>query len=395
MPEYHPGHGHREQIGGDPRNRFKFMRPDDTPDKVRSGPLIFEDRLTEPSGSTDPQEVLTVYNNPYASLNMKQQRARLPIYKNREHILYLCEKYRTIIIVGETGCGKSTQIPQYLLEAGWTNDGRMVGVTQPRRVAVVTLASRVAEEKGVILGQDVGYTVRFDDVTDDQTKIKFMTDGILLRELLTDPLLSKYSVIMIDEAHERTCNSDILLGLLRKVLIVRPDLRILVSSATLDAELFRDFFELNESNKSDLDTSCIMSVEGRTHPVAIYHTKTSIPNYIKATVDTVLDIHKNEIPGDILVFLTGQEEVIQIAICSIPRLRKAGANIQQVFGSKTFEFVIKHLSNLASKLRYVNFLSDGSSNLRDVDKLWIVPCYGSLPPREQVCRTLKKICTAK
>ncbi|KAK6022616.1 hypothetical protein OSTOST_11671, partial [Ostertagia ostertagi] len=269
------------------------------------------DRITEPSGSTDPQEVLTVYNNPYASLNMKQQRARLPIYKNRDHILYLCEKYRTVIIVGETGCGKSTQVPQYLLEAGWANDGRMIGITQPRRVAVVTLAARVAEEKETILGQDVGYTVRFDDVTDDQTKIKYMTDGILLRELLTDPLLSKYSVIMIDEAHERTCNSDILLGLLRKVLIVRPDLRIVVSSATLDAELFRDFFELNESDDHNLDTSCIMSVEGRTHPVTIYHTKTSVPNYIKATVDTVLDIHKNEIPGDILVFLTGQEEVIQ------------------------------------------------------------------------------------
>ncbi|VDO54973.1 unnamed protein product [Haemonchus placei] len=319
---------------------------------------------------------------------MKQQRARLPIFKNRDHILYLCEKYRSVIIVGETGCGKSTQVPQYLFEAGWANDdtqnrdhilylcekyrsviivgetgcgkstqvpqylfeagwandGRMIGITQPRRVAVVTLASRVAEEKETILGQDVGYTVRFDDVTDDQTKIKFMTDGILLRELLTDPLLSKYSVIMIDEAHERTCNSDILLGLLRKVLIVRPDLRIIVSSATLDAELFRDFFELNESDDHNLDTSCIMSVEGRTHPVTIYHTKTSVPNYIKATVDTVLDIHKNEIPGDILVFLTGQDEVIEVC----------------------------------------EMLSDASSNLRNVDKLWIVPCYGALPPRDQL-----------
>ncbi|XGW14943.1 hypothetical protein V3C99_000880 [Haemonchus contortus] len=344
MPEYHPGHGHRERDAGDPRSRFKFMRPDDRPDKVRTGPLVFEDRITEPSGSTDPQEVLTVYNNPYASLNMKQQRARLPIFKNRDHILYLCEKYRSVIIVGETGCGKSTQVPQYLFEAGWANDGRMIGITQPRRVAVVTLASRVAEEKETILGQDVGYTVRFDDVTDDQTKIKFMTDGILLRELLTDPLLSKYSVIMIDEAHERTCNSDILLGLLRKVLIVRPDLRIIVSSATLDAELFRDFFELNESDDHNLDTSCIMSVEGRTHPVTIYHTKTSVPNYIKATVDTVLDIHKKEIPGDILVFLTGQDEVIEVC----------------------------------------EMLSDASSNLRNVDKLWIVPCYGALPPRDQL-----------
>ncbi|VDP08833.1 unnamed protein product [Heligmosomoides polygyrus] len=174
--------------------------------------MVFEDRLTEPSGSIDPQDALTVFNNPYASLNMKQQRARLPIYKNRDHILYLCEKYRTVVIVGETGCGKSTQVPQYLMEAGWTNDGRMIAVTQPRRVAVVTLAARVAEEKDTILGQDVGYTVRFDDVTDDQTKIK----------------------------------------------------------------LFRDFFELNESDDHSQDTSVIMSVEGRTHPVTIYHTKTSV-----------------------------------------------------------------------------------------------------------------------
>ncbi|VDM68024.1 unnamed protein product, partial [Strongylus vulgaris] len=219
------------------------------------------------------------------------------------------------------------------------------------------LATRVAEEKETILGQDVGYTVRFDDVTDDRTKIKFMTDGILLRELLTDPLLSKYSVIMIDEAHERTCNSDILLGLLRKVLIVRSDLRIIVSSATLDAELFRDFFELNESDDHSRDTACIMSVEGRTHPVAIYHTKTmimqsaityfcsrAVPDYIKATVDTVLEIHKKEIPGDVLVFLTGQDEVIQVC----------------------------------------EMLSDGAERIRNVDKLWIVPCYGALPPRDQL-----------
>ncbi|CAJ0596886.1 unnamed protein product [Cylicocyclus nassatus] len=340
MPDYHPGHGHR--VGSDPRDRFKFLRPDDRPDRTRSGPLVFEDRLAEPSGST--QDVLTVYNNPYASLNMKQQRARLPIYKNRDHVLYLCEKYRTVIIIGETGCGKSTQVPQYLMEAGWANDGRMIAITQPRRVAVVTLATRVAEEKETILGQDVGYTVRFDDVTDDRTKIKFMTDGILLRELLTDPLLSKYSVIMIDEAHERTCNSDILLGLLRKVLIVRSDLRIIVSSATLDAELFRDFFELNDSDDHSRDTACIMSVEGRTHPVAIYHTKTAVPDYIKATVETVLDIHKKEIPGDVLVFMTGQDEVIQVC----------------------------------------EMLSDGVERLRNVDKLWIVPCYGALSPREQL-----------
>ncbi|PAV67914.1 hypothetical protein WR25_21939 isoform A [Diploscapter pachys] len=330
---------------GRQRVQTQFRRPDDAPDLPRTGPLVFEEkeRAVETSSGTTA-ESLTVVNNPYGSLNIQQQRVRLPIFKNRNHIIYMCEKYRTVIVVGETGCGKSTQVPQFLLEAGWASDGRMIGVTQPRRVAVVTLATRVAEEKDVILGQDVGYTVRFDDVTDDETKIKFMTDGILLREFLTDPLLSKYSILMIDEAHERSCNTDILLGLLRKVMHVRNDLRIIVSSATLDAELFKDFFELNETSNPDRDTAIILSVEGRTHPVAIFHTKTSVPNYVQATVEAIVEIHKREMIGDILCFLTGQDEVEEVC----------------------------------EKLR------DVSSNLRNVDKLWIVPCYGALPAREQL-----------
>ncbi len=113
--------------------------------------------------------------------------------QHRNHILYLLEKFQTVVIVGETGCGKSTQIPQYLVEAGWGADGYKVGVTQPRRVAAVTVAQRVAEERGTIIGHEVGYSIRFEDCTDpDATKIKFMTDGYLVREMMNDPLLSKY-----------------------------------------------------------------------------------------------------------------------------------------------------------------------------------------------------------
>ncbi|CAD6190389.1 unnamed protein product [Caenorhabditis auriculariae] len=191
MSSYHPGHGNRERGGrAGHTDRRQFRRPDEAADKPRTGPLVLEERQAETSTGTTT-ESLAVFNNPYASLNIQQQRIRLPIFKNRSHILYMLERYRTVIIVGETGCGKSTQVPQFLLEAGWAKDGRQIAITQPRRVAVVTLATRVAEEKDCLLGHDVGYTVRFDDVSDTSTKIKFMTDGILLRELLVDPLLAK------------------------------------------------------------------------------------------------------------------------------------------------------------------------------------------------------------
>ncbi|CAI2349570.1 unnamed protein product [Caenorhabditis sp. 36 PRJEB53466] len=343
MSSYHPGHGNRDPRRSNAPARRGFKRPDDAADVPRTGPLVFEERSSETS-APPVEEHLQVHNNPYASLNIQQQRIRLPIFKNRGHILYMCERYRTVIIVGETGCGKSTQVPQFLLEAGWAADGRQIAITQPRRVAVVTLATRVAEEKDCILGHDVGYTVRFDDVSDKDTKVKFMTDGLLLREILVDPLLSRYSIIMIDEAHERSCNTDILLGLLRKIMQVRNDLRIIVSSATLDAQLFKDFFEMNESENAEKDTAAIISVEGRTHPVAVHHTKTSVPDYCQAAVDTVLNIHKHEMAGDILVFLTGQDEV----------------------------------EDVCEKLR------DASQSLRNVDRLWVVPCYGALPAREQM-----------
>lgn len=144
------------------------------------------------------------------------------------------------MIVGETGTGKSTQLPQYLAECGWCADARRIAITQPRRVAAVTLATRVADEMQCALGAEVGYAVRFDEVTSaERTRIKFMTDGLLLRELMTDPLLTAYSVVIIDEAHERSVNTDLLCGLLRKILTMRADLRVVVSSATIDAEVYK------------------------------------------------------------------------------------------------------------------------------------------------------------
>lgn len=148
-----------------------------------------------------------------------------------------------MIIQGETGSGKTTQIPQFLHEAGFTDGGKKIGCTQPRRVAAMSVAARVAEEMGVKLGNEVGYSIRFEDCTSERTVIKYMTDGTLHREFLSEPDLESYSVMIIDEAHERTLHTDILFGLVKDIARFRPDLKLLISSATLDAEKFSEFFD--------------------------------------------------------------------------------------------------------------------------------------------------------
>jgi len=159
-------------------------------------------------------EKCDVVLNKHKHLPLTTQRQRLPIYTNRLHILYLL-----------------------------ADGGRVVACTQPRRVAAQTLAARVAEEMGVDLGKECGYTIRFDNKADaERTRVKFLTDGILLREMMGDPLLSRYSVIMVDEAHERSIYTDVVVGLLKKIQRRRKDLRVIVSSATLDAEAFKNFF---------------------------------------------------------------------------------------------------------------------------------------------------------
>ncbi|KAF8663339.1 hypothetical protein HU200_055954 [Digitaria exilis] len=251
----------------------------------------------------------------YASL--ERQRQRLPVYKYRKAILYLVERHATTIVVGETGSGKSTQIPQYLKEAGWADGGRLIGCTQPRRLAVQMVASRVAEEAGVKLGEEVGYTIRFEDQTNPgMTMIKFLTDGVLIREMMEDPLLTKYSVIMVDEAHERSISTDILLGLLKKIQRRRPELRLIISSATIEARSMSTFFNIRRKNSSlgssdDLPNPepAIISVEGKGYTVEIHYVEEPVSDYLQAAVNTVLLIHEKEPPGDILVFLTGQDDI--------------------------------------------------------------------------------------
>ncbi|OMO93520.1 hypothetical protein CCACVL1_06472 [Corchorus capsularis] len=269
-----------------------------------------------------------------------EQRKSLPIASVEKRLIEEVQKHDILIIVGETGSGKTTQIPQFLFNAGFCRDGKSIGITQPRRVAAVTVAKRVAEECGVELGQKVGYSIRFEDVTSSSTRIKYMTDGLLLREALLDPFLSKYSVIIVDEAHERTVHTDVLLGLLKKVQNVRsknvedhtlvghkrasngtilekentdpgvsvlkqfqgrklPPLKLIIMSASLDARVFSEY----------LGGARAVHIQGRQFPVDIFYTVDPQTDYLDSAIVTIFQIHSNEASGDILVFLTGQEEI--------------------------------------------------------------------------------------
>ena len=182
-------------------------------------------------------------------------------------------------------------------------------------MAATTVATRVAEEMRCNLGEEVGYSIRFEDLTSAKTRIKFLTDGLLLREALADPLLSRYSVIMVDEAHERSLSTDILLGVLKKIRYRRSDLRIVVSSATLQAEDFLRFFAGGQTSIASKDEPLggnicrIISLEGRMYPVDTLYLEEPAEDYIERAVKTIFDIHANEADGDILLFLTGREEI--------------------------------------------------------------------------------------
>ncbi|XP_047050747.1 pre-mRNA-splicing factor ATP-dependent RNA helicase DEAH10-like [Lolium rigidum] len=275
-------------------------------------------------------------------------------------------KNGTLIVVGETGSGKTTQLPQFLYDAGFCQDGKVIGITQPRRVAAVTVAKRVAEECNDQLGKKVGYSIRFDDSTSSATRIKYMTDGLLLREALLDPLLSKYSVIVVDEAHERTVHTDVLLGLLKKVQHSRSiyanndgntlsdkqdhsqsvtlkscqgmrfaPLKLIIMSASLDAKCFSDYFGGAKA----------VHIQGRQYPVDTLYTYQPESDYLDATLVTIFQIHLEEGPGDILAFLTGQEEIESLERLIQERVRQLPP---------------------------------------DSSKIWITPIYSSLPSEQQM-----------
>lgn len=266
--------------------------------------------------------------------SIKQVRQSLPVFPYREDFLKAMEEFQVLIIVGETGSGKTTQLTQYLHEAGYTKGNKKIGCTQPRRVAAMSVAARVAEEMNSRLGHEVGYSIRFEDCTSEKTIIKYMTDGMLLREFLLEPDLSSYSCIVIDEAHERTLHTDILFGLVKDLARFRKDLKVLISSATLDADRFSEYF----------DDAPIFNIPGRRYPVEIFYTKAPEADYVAAVITTIMQIHVTQPIGDILVFLTGQEEI---------------------------ETVMEHLTLICKKLG------------KKIRELIVAPIYSSLPSEMQ------------
>ncbi|KAH0554200.1 ATP-dependent RNA helicase DHX33 [Cotesia glomerata] len=245
------------------------------------------------------------------TLNLQQQRKSLPVYKLRKRLLEEIRNYNSLIIIGETGSGKTTQIPQLLLHSGIAGSSGCIGITSPRRVAAVSVARRVAQEQSVELGKLVGYCVRFDDVTSSQTRIKFLTDGMMVREAMTDENLSEYSVVILDEVHERSVSTDVLLGVARRAQNIRkhknlPPLKLIIMSATMDVDKFAKYYQ-----------APVVYLEGRQHPVQIYHAIKSQDDYAFSALVTAFQIHR-EAPAneDILIFLTGQEEIEAAAVAA-------------------------------------------------------------------------------
>uniref|UniRef100_A0A6Q2Z2J9 ATP-dependent RNA helicase DHX15 n=1 Tax=Esox lucius TaxID=8010 RepID=A0A6Q2Z2J9_ESOLU len=247
--------------------------------------------------------------NPFTNLphtpryyEILKKRLQLPVWEYKERFNDILARHQSFVLVGETGSGKTTQIPQWCVDMvrGLGGPKKAVACTQPRRVAAMSVAQRVADEMDIMLGQEVGYSIRFEDCSSAKTLLKYMTDGMLLREAMNDPLLERYGVIILDEAHERTLATDILMGVLKEVVRQRSDLKVIVMSATLDAGKFQVYF----------DSCPLLTIPGRTHPVEIFYTPEPERDYLEAAIRTVIQIHMcEEEEGDCLLFLTGQEEI--------------------------------------------------------------------------------------
>ncbi|XP_063842000.1 ATP-dependent RNA helicase DHX33-like [Scylla paramamosain] len=306
--------------------------------KARDSSASFQNLKHKNPHKRSPQKA----KNPEHLRNLLSQRHALPIFPARARLLEEFKKHQTVIVIGETGSGKTTQIPQYIHEERLDRKGGIC-ITQPRRVAAISIAKRVAEEMDTNLGGLVGYSVRFEEAVCPATKVKYVTDGMLLREAISDPLLSKYSWILLDEAHERTINTDVLFGIVKDAQKTRRStpgqdpLRLLIMSATMDVDHFSQYFG-----------NCpVLYVEGRQHPIEMFYAKKQQEDYVMATMTTVFQIHREAPPRhDILLFLTGQEEIDSVT-----------ANLRQI-------------------------AKDGS--LAECPRLRVLPMYAALPAHQQL-----------
>lgn len=318
-------------------------------------------RKLSSSGSNDEPKSAKVSHD----AQIQEFRRNLPVYSFRKQLIELVNANpdnKVLLVAAETGSGKSTQIPAYMLPY----TGRIL-VTQPRRVAAVTLANRVAFENGCKSGQRVGYRVRFDDCTSSETQLIYATDGMLLREAMTDPLLHAYSVIVLDECHERSLQTDILIGVVhgarksRKAKNMEP-LQLVLMSATLEITKFQGFF--GDDNIS------VVEIPGRQYPVQTLYTQNPVDDYMEAALSTIVQIHFNEPPGDILVFLTGQDEIENIS-------RLLRQVLQQGNGTSQLQWT----GDSVQSLRDVKQLTSTQSVVNGVS---ICPLYAALPPEAQL-----------
>src|SRR3954471_10059679 len=232
----------------------------------------------------------------------------LPITAHREELLAAIRDHQVVIVAGETGSGKTTQLPQFCLALG----RNLVAHTQPRRLAARTVAQRIADELGVQLGTTVGYAVRFSDRSGPDTRIRLMTDGLLLAEIRRDRLLRRYDTIIVDEAHERSLNVDFLLGYVKRLLPRRPDLKLIITSATIDPDRFAAHF----------GGAPVVEVSGRTYPVEVRYrpVQDSDRDQEDAIADAVEELQRDG-SGDVLVFLSGEREIRDTADVLAGRLR--------------------------------------------------------------------------
>ena len=247
----------------------------------------------------------------------------LPIAQRREELLATIRDNQVVVVAGETGSGKSTQLPKFCLELGRGAKGR-IGHTQPRRIAARAVAERVADELGTELGETIGYAVRFTDRVGDQTMVKVMTDGILLAEIQRDRDLKGYDTLIIDEAHERSLNIDFLLGYLANLLPRRPDLKLIITSATIDTQRFSEHF----------DDAPIVEVSGRAYPVEVRYQPLETPqgepvSQVDGIVGAVEELF-TEGDGDVLVFCSGERE-IRDAVEALEEANLPGTEILPLF----------------------------------------------------------------
>ncbi len=314
-------------------------------------------------------------------------RKSLPIYQHREEILNLIKNNNFCIITGETGSGKTTQLPQYIIESltladFYKNDKKFqkskklprVVITQPRRVAAIQMAKRVCYEKNYKLGNEIGYTIRFGDNSSENTIIKYVTDGILVKECLTDNNLNKYHVVIIDEAHERSLYSDILFALIKQVVKVRNgSLKLIIMSATLNTEQFMKYFN-----------NCpLLKVSGKLYPVDITYHPSPMDKRVKSSVELAIRIHLHEGPGHILAFLTGFEEcekACKMTYSILEDLSKKGKkvppmNIMPLYGAQNTEDQSRIFERTKNNCRKLIFCTNIAETSLTVDGIgYVIDC---------------------